>query len=118
MFRSSVWIALAGCLLVVLGAKLWLIGHYGSAIPFWDQWDSEGLLLYKPYLTGTLSPSGLIEHHNEHRILFTRLFGLGLLQLSGEWNALLDMIVDALAHTATLGLLILVLGRGLDTAGQ
>jgi hypothetical protein len=118
MSRPSGWIALAGCLLVVLGAKLWLIGAYGSAVPFWDQWDSEGLLLYQPYLTGTLSPARLIEHHNEHRILFTRLFGLGLLKLSGEWNPLLEMIVDALAHTATLGLLIVVLGRGLDTAGR
>jgi hypothetical protein len=115
--RSS-GIALAGCLLVVLGAKLWLIGRYGSAVPFWDQWDSEGWLLYRPYLTGTFSPAGLIEHHNEHRILFTRLFGLALLKASGEWNPLLEMIVDALAHTATLGLLIVVLGRGLDTGAR
>jgi hypothetical protein len=115
--RSS-GIALAGCLLVVLGAKLWLIGQYGSAVPFWDQWDSEGWLLYRPYLTGTLSPARLIEHHNEHRILFTRLFGLGLLTLSGEWNPLLEMIIDALAHAATLGLLIVVLGKSLDTGAR
>jgi hypothetical protein len=116
--RSSGWITLAGCLLVVLGAKLWLIGQYGSAVPFWDQWDSEGWLLYRPYLTGTLSPARLLEHHNEHRILFTRLFGLGLLTLSGEWNPLLEMIGGALAHTVTLGVLIVVLGHQLDTGGR
>jgi hypothetical protein len=116
--QSSRWIALAGCLLVVLGAKLWLIAQYGSAVPFWDQWDSEGVLLYRPYLTGTLSPARLIEHHNEHRILFTRLFGLGLLTLSGEWNPLLEMIGGALVHTLTLGVLIVVLARQLDTGGR
>jgi hypothetical protein len=116
--KSSRWVALAGCLLVVLGAKLWLIGTFGSAVPFWDQWDSEGALLYRPYLTGTLSPARLLEHHNEHRILFTRLFGLGLLTLSGEWNPLLEMIGGALVHTATLGVLIVVLARQLDTGGR
>ena len=110
-------IALAGSLFVVLGAKLWLIGSVGSAVPFWDQWEAEGSL-YRRYLTGALTPSELLVHHNEHRILFTRLFDLALLVLRGQWEPLLEMIVNAVVHTATVGILIVVLGRRLGTARQ
>ena len=46
--------AIAGCLLAIAGAKIWLIAAYGSAIPFWDQWDAEWARLFRPYLAGTL----------------------------------------------------------------
>ena len=26
------------CALVVIGAKYWMISHYASPTPFWDQW--------------------------------------------------------------------------------
>jgi hypothetical protein len=110
--------ALAGCLLVVLGAKLWLIGNFGSSTPFWDQWDAEGVFLYQRYLTGALTPSDLFAHHNEHRILFTRLSGLALLALNGQWDPLLQMIVNAAVHTLTLGAMVVVLGRELGPLRQ
>ena len=53
-----------GCLLIVLGAKLWIIQNYGSATPYWDQWDAEAALLYKPYLEGTLRIGDLFAAHN------------------------------------------------------
>jgi|ERR1035437_3230790 hypothetical protein len=48
------------CALVVIGAKWWMIAHYGSPTPFWDQWDAEGAILYPKYLSGTLQISDLI----------------------------------------------------------
>ena len=53
----------------------------------------------------------LFAHHNEHRILFTRLSGLALLALGGQWDPLLQMIVNAVVHTLTLGTMVVVLGR-------
>lgn len=116
--EPAVLLALAACLLGILGAKLWLIAHYAVAMPFWDQWDSEGAGLYKPYLTGTLKLSDLIGPHSEHRILFTRLIGLGLLQANGFWDPLAQMIVNAVLHTATIGLVIVTLTHALDAASR
>jgi hypothetical protein len=61
---------LVGCLIIIFGAKIWLISRYGSATPFWDQWDSEASKLYKPYFDGTLHFWSLFDADNEHRIFF------------------------------------------------
>ena len=70
--------------LVVLGSKLLFIQLFGSNLPFWDQWDAEGAGLFKPYLEGTLGPEHLFASHNEHRILFTRLLELAMLEGAPE----------------------------------
>ena len=61
---------MAALLLVVLGAKLWVIQAYGTAIPYWDQWD-EANLFFKPWLEGHLTWGAWFAPHNEHRIFFT-----------------------------------------------
>jgi hypothetical protein len=81
--------------LTVFGARLWLIQHYGNALPFWDQWDGEAAVLLKPWLEGNLSLGALFGPHNEHRIVLTRLLTLGLFNLNGQWDALLEMTVNA-----------------------
>lgn len=58
------------------------ITQYGNATPYWDQWNAEAELLYKPYLEGNLSWSSLLAPHNEHRIFTTRILALGLLELN------------------------------------
>jgi hypothetical protein len=110
-------LALAGCLLAIAGAKIWLIAAYGSAIPFWDQWDAEWARLFRPYLAGTLGASDLAATHNEHRILLTRLAALGSLLASGRWDAVLQMLFNVAVHTAAAGLLLVALARALDLAG-
>jgi hypothetical protein len=110
-------LALAGCLLAIAGAKIWLIVAYGSAIPFWDQWDAEWARLFRPYLAGTLGFSDLVAPHNEHRILLTRLAALGSLLASGRWDAILQMLFNVAVHTAAAGVLFVLLSRSLDPAG-
>jgi len=90
---------LTALFLVIVGAKLWIIQVYGSPLPFWDQWD-EAKQLFKPWLDGTLTWGALIAPHNEHRILFTRLLDLFVLQLNHQWDPLLQMVVNALLHAA------------------
>jgi hypothetical protein len=102
-----------GVLLIILGAKLFLISHYGSQIPFWDQWDGESSGLYKPYFEGNLHFLSLFDIHNEHRMLFSRILCLGLLLLEGRWDPVLQMIVNAALHVISIGVLLMVLGREL-----
>ena len=96
---------------MLLGSKLWLIGAYGNATPCWDQWDAEAANLYKPFLEGRLGWSHLFATHCEHRIFTTRLIALGLLTINGIWNPLLQMVVNAVLHIATLGFGIALLAR-------
>ena len=72
------WLWALSLFLVGLGAKLWLILRFGTPLPFWDQWE-EARVVYLPYFEGKLSLAGLFSAHNEHRIFFTRIYGLGLL---------------------------------------
>jgi len=96
---------------LLLGIKLWLIGAYGNATPFWDQWDAEAAGLYKPFLEGTLGWTDLFAPHNEHRIFTHRLLALALFTLSGIWNPLLQMVVNAVLHIFALGFGIALLTR-------
>jgi len=95
----AVLAALAG---TVFGAKLIVISAFGSPTPLVDQWDGEAANLYAPYLNGALSFADLLAPHNEHRIFFTRLLTLVHLELAGEWNTRLEMILCAIVHTALI----------------
>ena len=100
---------------IVLGIKFWIISGFGSSVPYWDQWDAEADHLYRPFLDGSLRFSDLFAPHNEHRILTTRVLGLGLLQLNnGVWDPMLEMYVNAVIHVASLLLLLFLLQEGLD----
>jgi hypothetical protein len=96
---------------ILFGIKLWVIGTYGNATPFWDQWDAEAANLYKPYIEGTLRFADLLSPHNEHRIFTTRLLTLALLNINEIWNPLLQMIVNAGLHILSLVLCIALLTR-------
>jgi len=78
--RLSRLFAVVAFILLLFGAKLWLIDHYGNPTPFWDQWDGEAANLYAPFLEGTLRFQDLFAAHNEHRIFTTRLLSLAELK--------------------------------------
>jgi hypothetical protein len=109
-------IAIAGCLAAILGAKLLLIARLGIPTPYWDQWDAEAIALYLPYYSGTLGPERWFAFHNEHRLLLTRVNALALLWLSGSWDPVLQMLVNAAIHVGGIALLVVLVGRLLDRA--
>ena len=96
---------------MLYGSKLWVIGAYGNATPYWDQWPGEASFLYHPLVAGTLRWSNLLAPSNEHRIFTARLLNLARLKLNGIWNPLLQMVVNAALHVLTLCLLIAMLAR-------
>jgi hypothetical protein len=114
-FSSSYGIVFLVLGLILLGLKLLLVARYGSATPYWDQWDAEAANLYKPFFEGTLTLGQLFVPHNEHRIFTTRLLVLLLLKIHGIWDPLLEMIVNAGLHViailSMLGMLLHAFGK-------
>jgi hypothetical protein len=92
----------ASLFLAALGAKLGLIFKFGNALPFLDQWPAEAVELLVPFRTGRLSLAALFQPHNMHRIFFTRVFDLALLELNGQWDGLLEMTCNAIIHSAAV----------------
>ena len=71
-------------------------------------------MVYFPYFEGKLSLADLFAAHNEHRIFFTRIYGLGLLLLNGQWDGQLQMVINAIIHCATLAGLGWLMSRWLE----
>jgi len=80
-------LALAGCLAAVLGAKILLIARLGIPTPYWDQWDAEAAGLYLPWLEGRLDAAHWFAFHNEHRLVLTRAFLVGVGQRVAQAGA-------------------------------
>ena len=47
------WVIWTGLVLLVIGAKLWLIDTTGSSVPRWDQLDGEGEYVLRPWACGS-----------------------------------------------------------------
>jgi len=94
--RFGLW--LVALFLVVLGAKLRVVQLYGSPLPLWDQWYEAGDF-FRPWVEGHLTWQTLFAPDNGHRIFFTRLLDLIVIQLNGRWEPLLQMTVNAFIHT-------------------
>src|SRR4051812_27869945 len=103
----------AGVFLAVLGCRLWLISAFASPIPFWDEWDGEAASLLKPFLEHRLHPADLFLPHNEHVIFFTRALTLGVYWLTGFWDVVLQMVINATLYALILTAILAALARHL-----
>ena len=82
---ARVFYALAA---VVAVAYFALVGHFADNIPFWDDYLAEQNFLVRFLQSPDLSERlrMLIEQHNEHRLLFTRLTTLAVYLFTGKLN--------------------------------
>ena len=110
--RSQALLALA-LFLILLGSRAVVIRYAGNPTPFTDEWDGQAANLLKPYLEGSLTIRDLFRAHNEHVIFFTRLLTLGVFNLSGYWDVILQMIVNAILDAATVVAIAYALSRPL-----
>ncbi|SOD55612.1 hypothetical protein [Pseudoxanthomonas wuyuanensis] len=98
-------------LLIVCGRTVF-VSLFAESVPYWDQWDSEGALLLKPWVEGNLRLADLFSAHNEHRILFTRLISLALFEANqGQWDNLVAVYANIFVYAAVAALLYLALSR-------
>lgn len=82
---ARVFYALAA---VVAVAYFALVRHFADNIPFWDDYLAEQNFLVRFLQSPDLSERlrMLIEQHNEHRLLFTRLTTLAVYLFTGKLN--------------------------------
>ena len=104
---------LVSLFLIVIGARAIVINYAGNPTPYADEWDGEAANLLKPYLHGALTTRDLFRAHNEHVIFFTRLLTLGIFNLSGYWDVVLQMIANAILDAATIVAISYALSRPL-----
>lgn len=107
--RLVAYAASLGVACVIVGGKLWLVGRYGFAVPFLDQWWDEALSTHLPFARGELRWADLLRPHNEHRVSLSRVLSLVLLVGSGQWDPMLQMAAGAVLHAWAGMLLVLLL---------
>lgn len=97
---ARVFYALAA---VVAVAYFALVGHFADNIPFWDDYLAEQNFLVRFLQSPDLSERlrMLIEQHNEHRLLFTRLTALVVYLFTGNLNYTVYII---LANAMLIGI--------------
>jgi hypothetical protein len=95
----AVWLVML--FLLVVSAKFVLMRGTPSTAPYWDQWDAEAAIIFMPFHASSLTWSAMFSLHNEHRVLFTRLLALALLELNGQWDPRLEQVVNAVLHSFT-----------------
>jgi hypothetical protein len=83
--RPIVWLVVA---LAPVFLALFFINRYGVNVPHWDQW--EFVALFEKVYAGKFSLADLFSQHNEHRLIFPRLFML-LLAAVSRYNTLFEM---------------------------
>jgi hypothetical protein len=85
-----------------MGVKLLMILGSNGTVPYWDQWDGELVDTFIPHFAHQLTLADLIRPHNEHRVFWTRLLALALLLINGQWDAQLQMVVNAVLHCTVM----------------
>ncbi len=109
--RPQRWLMALALLLLILGTRWWMVGSFGSDMPFWDQWDADAATVLIPYQEGRLNWSTLTYPHNEHRVMFTRLTSLASFLLSGQWDSRVQAMLNAFIPAATALFLFAVLAN-------
>lgn len=102
--RFARW-ASVGVLLLVFGLRVAWVDRFGTPVPYYDEWDSEGRVGLLAWHEERLNWTTLATPHNEHRLVLSRLLAIGGTALTGEWDPRVGMILGC-ALVAALALLI------------
>ncbi len=94
----------SGAFLVVLGIRLAWIGAYGSPMPYWDEWEMDGVGLLMPLRGHFLDWGALLVPQSEHRTLVSRLIVLVGSLLDGEWDPRVAMVAGAVMYAVSTAL--------------
>ena len=98
------WLVPAGTALVVFAARLREIHLFAGDAPYNDQWFIEAKQIIAPWLDGTLRPWTFFTPHFEHLPVWTRLLCWLQVALTGRWDPLVQMTVNAALHAGFIWL--------------
>jgi len=116
--KTACWCLLAGLFLLILGARLWFIHHFGLSVIYADDWPLQGDL-FRRDVEGHLSLGYLVSAYHGHRMLFPRLFWLGLFRANGQqWDPLVFMVAQAPVYALGITLLVALYGRRMNCWGS
>lgn len=117
--RASPWVGLipAGTALAVWGARLAEIHFFASDVPYNDQWYIEAAQIIQPWLDGTLRLTDFFRPHFEHLPVWTRLLAWLQVVITGRWDPLVQMTVNATLHAGFIWLVATWACRKLPLAG-
>ncbi|MBX3721907.1 MAG: hypothetical protein KF713_08715 [Turneriella sp.] len=90
--------------IIVCLAHAILIYIAGVDVPMWDSWDAEADW-YARILSGNTNWQALVSPHNEHRILFTRIFNGMIFTALGGWHPLVVMYAQILPISACVAVI-------------
>lgn len=93
------WLLPAGAALIVFAARLREIHLFAGEVPYNDQWFIEAKDIISPWLNGALRPWTFFTPHFEHLPVWTRLICWLQVALTGRWDPLLQMTVNAGFYT-------------------
>jgi hypothetical protein len=108
-FISAQSLAILSCLAVVAGAMSLVLAAHRGPMPILDQWEVEGIGLYKPYFEGHLRFSDLLSPYAEHRMFFTRALSLALLEIRGAWDPIWESVANISFRLLAISLLLIFL---------
>lgn len=100
----------ASIALAVLGFRLYSIHQHGLQFPINDQWYSEYNNLYKPFIDGNLGTTDFFAFNNEHVVAIQKGIHLALLIVTGEWNPMAQMFLNAILFSTLLFIAVLLAG--------
>jgi hypothetical protein len=109
-------VAALACGGLAFGAKLMLIQRNGTDVPYWDEWDAVGDVLLIPRAHNDLHAADFFIHHNEHRVVLTRLLSYLLAVWNNQWDGLLEVSVNAAIHAGFCAALVLLARKFLSGA--
>ncbi len=112
------WLAPCAVFAVVLVVQLLLVARAGTDVPFMDQWDVEGRWLYPAWLQGTLDWADLFRSHNGHRIFWTHALNLLLFAINGQWDPLVQLVVNSFLRAGCSAILVGALCSGAGRAAR
>jgi len=117
--RPSIWAWLVpvGAAVAVLGARLAEIRFFGSDVPYNDQWYIEAAQIISPWLDGTLRLRDFFAPHFEHLPVWTRFLAWLQVAITGRWDPLVQMTINAVLHAGFIGLVAAWASRQLPPVG-
>jgi hypothetical protein len=99
----------------VLGCRLITLRAFGYDLAYFDQWLAEGALVLIPWREGQLTLDAFFAPHNEHRVPLTRLIALALVAFDGQWNNLVQSVVNLALAGAGVAAVLVVIRRAAAT---